>query len=65
MKLLKKFEPQRASIEVVPKPVLAPDNVLIKVMTSGICGTDIHIYRCEYLGDYPDNTESIIYTHNN
>jgi 2-desacetyl-2-hydroxyethyl bacteriochlorophyllide A dehydrogenase len=27
--------------------------VLIKVMASGICGTDVHIYRGEYLGDYP------------
>jgi 2-desacetyl-2-hydroxyethyl bacteriochlorophyllide A dehydrogenase len=27
--------------------------VLIKVMVSGICGTDIHIFRGEYMGDYP------------
>jgi 2-desacetyl-2-hydroxyethyl bacteriochlorophyllide A dehydrogenase len=27
--------------------------VLIKVMASGICGTDIHIYNGEYLGAYP------------
>jgi D-arabinitol dehydrogenase (NADP+) len=34
-----------------PEP--GPDEVLIRVMASGICGTDIHIYRGEYLGDYP------------
>ena len=65
MKLLKVVEPQRASIEVVPKPVPAPDNVLINVMASGICGTDIHIFRGEHLGDYPDNTGSIVYINNN
>ena len=35
----------------IPQP--APQEVLIKVMASGICGTDIHIYNGEYLGDYP------------
>ena len=27
--------------------------LLIKVMASGICGTDIHIFRGEYMGGYP------------
>jgi 2-desacetyl-2-hydroxyethyl bacteriochlorophyllide A dehydrogenase len=35
----------------IPKP--GPGEVLIQVMASGICGTDLHIYRGEYLGDYP------------
>jgi 2-desacetyl-2-hydroxyethyl bacteriochlorophyllide A dehydrogenase len=35
----------------IPEP--GPVEVLIKVMASGICGTDVHIYRGEYLGDYP------------
>jgi D-arabinitol dehydrogenase (NADP+) len=35
----------------VPEP--GPGEVLIQVMASGICGTDVHIYRGEYLGDYP------------
>jgi 2-desacetyl-2-hydroxyethyl bacteriochlorophyllide A dehydrogenase len=30
-----------------------PDEVLVKVMASGICGTDVHIYHGEYLGSYP------------
>jgi 2-desacetyl-2-hydroxyethyl bacteriochlorophyllide A dehydrogenase len=30
-----------------------PREILIKVMASGICGTDIHIYKGEYLGSYP------------
>jgi len=35
----------------IPEP--GPEEVLIQVMASGICGTDLHIYRGEYLGDYP------------
>lgn len=35
----------------IPEP--QPDEVLIKVKASGICGTDIHIFKGEYLGDYP------------
>jgi D-arabinitol dehydrogenase (NADP+) len=35
----------------IPEP--CPGEVLIKVMASGICGTDIHIYNGEYLGEYP------------
>jgi 2-desacetyl-2-hydroxyethyl bacteriochlorophyllide A dehydrogenase len=34
-----------------PKP--RPKEILIKVMASGICGTDIHIFKGEYLGSYP------------
>jgi hypothetical protein len=36
----------------VPRPV-NPDDVVVKVMASGICGTDVHIFRGEYLGSYP------------
>ena len=35
----------------VPEP--GPGEILIKVMASGICGTDIHIFNGEYLGAYP------------
>ena len=35
----------------VPEP--GSGEVLIKVMASGICGTDIHIFNGEYLGAYP------------
>lgn len=35
----------------IPEP--GPGEVLIQVMASGICGTDLHIYRGEYLGYYP------------
>ena len=31
----------------VPMPLVGPDDVLIKVMACGICGTDVHIYNGE------------------
>ena len=34
-------------------PEAGPGEVLIQVMASGICGTDIHIFNGEYLGAYP------------
>ena len=45
--------PQTLSLETVPDPGCADDEVVIKVMQSGICGTDVHIYRNEYLSDFP------------
>ncbi len=35
----------------VPEP--GPRELMIQVMASGICGTDLHIYRGEYMGTYP------------
>ena len=35
----------------VPRP--GSGEVLIRVEASGICGTDVHIYKGEYLGSYP------------
>ena len=35
----------------VPEP--GPGQLMVQVMASGICGTDLHIYRGEYMGKYP------------
>lgn len=42
-------------MKLVEREIPVPDRneVLIKVMASGICGTDIHIFNGEYMGDYP------------
>jgi len=42
-------------ISMVEKGIPNPraNEVLIQVMASGICGTDLHIYKGEYLGNYP------------
>ena len=40
-------EPGKLIIEECGIPVYGPGEVLIKVMSSGICGTDVHIFRGE------------------
>ncbi len=45
--------PGSVRIHDLPDPQPGPNEVVVRVMASGICGTDVHIYRGEYLGDYP------------
>ena len=46
MKALVKAEPEAGlSYEDVPIPAIGRGDVLIKVLRTGICGTDLHIYK--------------------
>jgi len=45
--ILRKFN--EISIEELPKPILEPEEALIKIKYASICGSDIHIY----LGQHP------------
>lgn len=46
MKALVKAKPERGIwMENRPVPEIGPDDVLIKVKKTGICGTDVHIYN--------------------
>jgi D-arabinitol dehydrogenase (NADP+) len=47
------LQPNQIVTQEVPIREPGAGEVRVKVMTSGICGTDIHIYRGEYLGSYP------------
>lgn len=47
------LQPDQIETQVVADPDPEAGEVLIQVMASGICGTDIHIFRGEYLGSYP------------
>ena len=53
MKAIRIEQPDQASVVDVPIPEPAGGDVILRVMASGICGTDIHIFRGEYLGGYP------------
>lgn len=53
MKCLKILEPNHAVVVEAPTPVIGSRELLVRVMASGICGTDIHIFRGSYLGPYP------------
>ena len=46
MKALVKAQPEPGlQAQEVPIPALGPDDVLIRVLRTGICGTDVHIYE--------------------
>lgn len=53
MKAIKITHPHQVHLVDTPTLQPRPDEILIKVMASGICGTDIHIFRGEYMGNYP------------
>jgi D-arabinitol dehydrogenase (NADP+) len=53
MKAAKIAQPGEMQVVEIPCPEPAANEVLIRVMASGICGTDVHIFRGEYMGDYP------------
>lgn len=41
------------SVRHVPDPAYGPDEVVVAVQSAGICGTDLHIYRNEYMSVFP------------
>jgi D-arabinitol dehydrogenase (NADP+) len=45
--------PRSFSVTDVPKPDPAPDEVLVKVLQSGICGTDLHIHEGHFYAEFP------------
>lgn len=53
MKALVIEKPNHAVVKEVSIPEVRKGEIRIKIKMSGICGTDIHIYRGEYLGTYP------------
>ncbi len=53
MKAARISKPNHLQIIDLSQPQAGYGQILIKVKASGICGTDIHIFRGEYLGSYP------------
>lgn len=45
--------PETVEFTSVADPTCAPDEVIVQVGMSGICGTDLHIYRNEYMSNFP------------
>jgi 2-desacetyl-2-hydroxyethyl bacteriochlorophyllide A dehydrogenase len=52
-KAIRVTEPNQVTIARLPDPEPGDQELLIRVMASGICGTDVHILRGEYLEAYP------------
>lgn len=36
---------EKLAVQEIPDPVLAPNEVMLRVKAVGVCGTDLHIYR--------------------
>lgn len=45
--------PRQFRVREIAMPELAPDEVLIRVRSCGICGTDLHIHEGEFLAQFP------------
>ena len=55
MKALRKLGKGAESVQLceVEKPIPGPNDLLVKVMAAGICGTDLHILAEEYSHSVP------------
>jgi 2-desacetyl-2-hydroxyethyl bacteriochlorophyllide A dehydrogenase len=53
MRALVVEKPGTALVQTLPVPPVGKGELRIKVEAAGICGTDVHIFRGEYLGTYP------------
>jgi len=45
--------PRSLTVEDRPTPAPGPEDVLIRVASCGVCGTDSHIYEGEFLVEFP------------
>lgn len=45
--------PHNGTLRQTEIPTPKEDELLLRVMAAGLCGTDIHIYGGEYYGEYP------------
>ena len=46
-------EAEAIAVERVDDPSCGPEEVVVQVSMCGICGTDLHIYRDEYMSTFP------------
>ena len=46
-------KPGKVVVKEIPDPVPAPFEVLLYPKTGGICGTDVHIFEGDFIGNYP------------
>ncbi|MEM9953507.1 MAG: zinc-dependent alcohol dehydrogenase family protein [Chloroflexota bacterium] len=44
---------EQIEIQTVPDPSCGDEEVVVQVTSSGICGTDLHIYKGEYFSEFP------------
>jgi len=52
MKAAIMHKPLQITVEDVPMPDIGPDEVLVKVMAVGVCGSDVHYFEHGRIGSY-------------
>jgi D-arabinitol dehydrogenase (NADP+) len=45
--------PRRFAVEEVPTPEPGPDEVRVRVLQTGVCGTDLHLHEGRFMAAYP------------
>jgi threonine dehydrogenase-like Zn-dependent dehydrogenase len=45
--------PRSSEVVEVPTPTFGPDEVLVRVVAAGVCGTDAHLHEGEFDPVYP------------
>ncbi len=45
--------PTRVALQQIPRPEPQPDQVIVKVMACGLCGTDLHLFHGDFPTRYP------------
>ncbi|KAI5305694.1 putative E3 ubiquitin-protein ligase [Ascosphaera pollenicola] len=53
MRALKYEKPHQHSVVEVPVPQVKGDEILVKIKASGVCGTDLHIDKGEFIAQFP------------
>lgn len=53
MKVVTFPSPGKISIETASEPPCGDDEIIVRVARAGLCGTDVHIHRNEYLSKFP------------
>lgn len=53
MKAIVYDAPRSFTVRELPDPIPGPDDVLLRVIAAGICGTDLHLHNGEFGPSYP------------
>ena len=61
---------KKIEVQEIPIPALGDDDILVKVEGAGICGTDVHEWKCDPFGLIPvilghEGTGEVVYTGKN
>ena len=45
--------PRKFTVTEVPTPSARPGQVRVKVIQTGLCGTDLHLHEGQFMATYP------------